>query len=74
MLLAAGKPAEAEAAYREELQRNPDNGWSLYGLAQSLRAQKREAEAKEVEGASPRHGRTPTSSSPHRACEPRRPA
>jgi tetratricopeptide (TPR) repeat protein len=50
MLLASGQPAEAEAAYREELKRNPDNGWSLYGLAQSLRAQKREAEAKEVEG------------------------
>ncbi|MFD0740218.1 tetratricopeptide repeat protein [Lysobacter koreensis] len=50
MLLAAGKPAEAEAAYREELKRNPDNGWSLYGLAQSLRAQKRDAEAKAVDG------------------------
>jgi len=49
MLLEAGQPAEAEAAYREELKRNPDNGWSLYGLAQSLRAQKREAEAKEVD-------------------------
>ena len=49
MLLAAGQPAEAEAAYREELKRNPDNGWSLYGLAQSLRAQKREAEARDVD-------------------------
>ncbi|MFC5576891.1 tetratricopeptide repeat protein [Lysobacter niabensis] len=49
LLLEAGKPAEAEAVYREELKRNPDNGWSLYGLAQSLRAQKREAEAKEVD-------------------------
>ncbi|GAB3097588.1 tetratricopeptide repeat protein [Lysobacter terrae] len=49
LLLEAGKPAEAEKAYREELQRNPDNGWSLYGLAQSLRAQKREAEAREVD-------------------------
>ena len=50
LLLAAGQPAEAEAVYREELKRNPDNGWSLYGLAQSLRAQKREAEAKDVDG------------------------
>jgi tetratricopeptide (TPR) repeat protein len=50
MLLAAGQPAEAEAAYREELKRNPDNGWSLFGLAQSLRAQKRDAEAAEVDG------------------------
>jgi tetratricopeptide (TPR) repeat protein len=50
MLLDAGQPAEAEATYREELKRNPDNGWSLFGLAQSLRAQKRDAEAAEVDG------------------------
>ena len=49
LLLAAGQPVEAEAAYREELRRNPDNGWSLFGLAQSLRAQKREADAAEAE-------------------------
>jgi len=49
MLLAAGEPAEAEAVYREELRRNPGNGWSLFGLAQSLRAQKREADAAKVE-------------------------
>jgi tetratricopeptide (TPR) repeat protein len=49
LLLAAGQPAEAETAYREELKRNPDNGWSLYGLAESLRAQKREAEAKDAD-------------------------
>ncbi len=49
MLLAAGKPAEAEAAYLEELKRNPENGWSLFGLAQSLRAQKREADASAVD-------------------------
>ena len=49
LLLAAGQPAAAERTYREELQRNPENGWSLYGLAQSLRAQKREAEAREVD-------------------------
>jgi tetratricopeptide (TPR) repeat protein len=48
VLLAAGKPAEAEKAYRDELQRNPDNGWSLYGLSQALKAQKKNAEAKEV--------------------------
>ena len=47
-LLAAGKPAEAEKAYRDELQRNPENGWSLYGLSQALKAQKKNAEAKEV--------------------------
>ncbi len=47
-LLAAGKPVEAEKAYRDELQRNPENGWSLYGLSQALKAQKKNAEAKEV--------------------------
>jgi tetratricopeptide (TPR) repeat protein len=47
-LLAAGRPAEAESAYRDELKRNPENGWSLYGLEKSLRAQKRKAEADEV--------------------------
>jgi tetratricopeptide (TPR) repeat protein len=39
VLLKAGRPAEAEQAYREDLARFPDNGWSLYGLARSLRAQ-----------------------------------
>jgi tetratricopeptide (TPR) repeat protein len=38
-LLQAGRAAEAEAVYREDLRRNPENGWSLFGLAQSLRAQ-----------------------------------
>ena len=41
MLLEAGRPAEAEKAFREDLVRRPENGWSLHGLAQSLRAQKR---------------------------------
>jgi len=45
VLLAAGKPAESEAAYRAELERNPENGWSLHGLELALRAQKRKAEA-----------------------------
>ncbi|MBK7146452.1 MAG: tetratricopeptide repeat protein [Xanthomonadales bacterium] len=49
MLLAAGDAKSAEATYREELQRNPENGWSLFGLAQSLRAQQRGAEAAEVQ-------------------------
>ncbi len=38
-LLAAGKPVEAEAVYREDLRRNPANGWSLFGLAKALEAQ-----------------------------------
>ena len=44
-LLQAGRAAEAEAVYREDLRRNPENGWSLFGLAQSLRAQGKSAEA-----------------------------
>jgi len=48
MLLAAGRPADAEKAYREELRRNPENGWSLHGLEKSLRAQKRGADAEEI--------------------------
>jgi len=32
---------EAEQVYRDDLARNPDNGWSLFGLAQSLRLQNR---------------------------------
>ncbi len=49
VLLESGKPAEAEAVYREELRRNPENGWSLKGLALSLVAQRRAPEAREIE-------------------------
>lgn len=38
-LLIARRAAEAERVYREDLIRNPANGWSLYGLAAALRAQ-----------------------------------
>jgi tetratricopeptide (TPR) repeat protein len=48
VLLDAGRPAEAEAAFREELVRHPDNGWSLWGLEQALRGQGRAAEADDV--------------------------
>jgi len=44
-LLAAGRAPEAEQVYREDLKRFPDNGWSLLGLSQALRAQGRTAEA-----------------------------
>lgn len=40
-LLIAGRAAEAERVYREDLKRNPANGWALYGLAQALRAEGR---------------------------------
>ena len=49
VLLDAGRPAEAEAVYREDLRRNPDNGWSLYGLAQSLHGQKKTIPARRTE-------------------------
>ena len=38
-LLEAGRPADAERVYREELEDHPNNGWSLLGLRQALRAQ-----------------------------------
>jgi tetratricopeptide (TPR) repeat protein len=44
-LLEAGKPAEAERVYREDLRRFPANGWALFGLAESLKAQGKAAEA-----------------------------
>ena len=44
-LLKAGKPADAETAYREDLKRYPNNGWSLYGLANALSARGRVTEA-----------------------------
>ncbi len=49
VLLAAGRAAEAEAVYWLDLERNRENGWALFGLAQSLRAQGREDEAAAVE-------------------------
>ena len=36
--------ADAEQVYREDLARLPDNGWSLFGLAESLRQQQKNAE------------------------------
>ncbi|CAN5481824.1 hypothetical protein BH10PLA2_BH10PLA2_17170 [soil metagenome] len=38
----------AESAYREDLRRWPDNGWSLHGLAQTLELQGKTAEAAKV--------------------------
>ncbi len=49
VLLAAGRAAMAESVYRDDLRRNPDNGWALFGLAQALRAQGKEAEAAAAE-------------------------
>ena len=49
VLLEAGRFAEAEAIYWQELSRNPENGWSLFGLMQSLRGQGKEEQAVLVE-------------------------
>lgn len=48
VLLAAGQAPKAEAVYREDLRRNPENGWALYGLMQALDAQGNKAESAEV--------------------------
>ncbi|HKK28666.1 MAG TPA: hypothetical protein VKB18_11330 [Gemmatimonadota bacterium] len=50
VLLRAGRPAEAERAFREDLDRFPENGWSLHGLEAALRAQGRGGEADVVAG------------------------
>ncbi len=48
-LLKAGRAAEAEAVYRRDLFNLPENGWALYGLTQSLKAQGKTAEAAKIE-------------------------
>jgi tetratricopeptide (TPR) repeat protein len=39
VLLEAGRAREAETVYWQDLDKNKDNGWALFGLAQALRAQ-----------------------------------
>ncbi len=50
ILLDAGRAADAEALYREDLEIYPENGWSLYGLSRSLQIQGRADEANDVSG------------------------
>jgi tetratricopeptide (TPR) repeat protein len=38
-LLEAGRHADAERVYRDDLKDHPHNGWSLLGLQQALKAQ-----------------------------------
>ncbi len=38
-LLSAGQAAKAEAVYRRDLEDYPRNGWAMFGLIQSLKAQ-----------------------------------
>jgi tetratricopeptide (TPR) repeat protein len=49
VLLAAGRYGDAEEEYRADLVRHPHNGWALFGLVKSLRAQEKVREAEEVE-------------------------
>ncbi len=46
--LEAGQPANAERAYREDLAKWPENGWSLFGLSRALEAQGRTEEAASI--------------------------
>jgi tetratricopeptide (TPR) repeat protein len=49
VLLEAGRPPEAETVYWEDLRRNQDNGWALFGLMQALRTQNKTADAALIE-------------------------
>jgi Flp pilus assembly protein TadD len=48
ILLEAGQDRKAELAYRQDLVYHPQNGWSLFGLALSLREQGKNREADSV--------------------------
>jgi tetratricopeptide (TPR) repeat protein len=48
-LLRTGEPAAAEQVFQDDLRRNPNSGWSLYGLAKALRAQGKTKQASEAE-------------------------
>ena len=47
--MADGRAEEAETVYREDLERNRNNGWGLIGLQQALRAQAKNNEAQALE-------------------------
>ena len=49
VLLQAGRPEEAEVVYWQDMRRYPENGYSLFGLMQSLKAQDRQEEAAEFD-------------------------
>jgi tetratricopeptide (TPR) repeat protein len=51
LLLERGRVEDAEAAYREDLRRHPNNGWALHGLAECLHRLGRHAEAAEADRA-----------------------
>jgi tetratricopeptide (TPR) repeat protein len=49
VLLEAGRADEAEAVFWEDLKKNPESGWSLFGLKQALAAQGKKDELAVVE-------------------------
>ena len=49
ILLESGRPVEAETVYWEDLRKNRDNGWALYGLLLALKAQNKTSEAALIE-------------------------
>ena len=49
VLLEANRPAEAETVYWDDLKRNRENGWALFGLMQALKAQGKNEDAALVE-------------------------
>ena len=49
VLLEAGRPDEAETVFWEDLKKNPENGWSLFGLMEALRAQGKTDDAAMIE-------------------------
>jgi tetratricopeptide (TPR) repeat protein len=48
-LLDAGHAKQAETVFRDDLLRNPHNGWALYGLWRSLERQGQKSAAKKAE-------------------------
>jgi hypothetical protein len=48
LLMSDGRYVEAKAVYREDLERNRDNGWALSELKLALQAQQRGLEAAEL--------------------------
>jgi len=49
LLLSAGRAAEAETVFREDLRHTAENPWSLFGLTQSLRSRQADTEAAAVD-------------------------
>jgi len=48
-LLKSGRFERAEAVYRDDLKRLPNNGWALFGLMRALERQGKRPEAKEIQ-------------------------